>query len=515
MKKSQYTVFFFLTLMTLTLVSLTQAKASIVNVPNTLTAPVMLYDEGGNILADGSYEVTITLKDASDSAVYEEEQEVNVVNGVAAILIGQGYVPGTNHASAAGGLSVETFNVSGDVSVEILVDGQSSPQQIATLSSQPYSLISEYAISVASDAITTESIQDGTIIVSDLDPSFLAELQTTSLVSSSGSAITASDIAIPESTSLNNSGETTVNGVLEDFDSAIDTLRNVNIDQSIDTLSTEIAATYVKKDGTTSMTGDFNMGTKAITSVGNVDGVDVSALSATVSSLDSTYTTDAALSTHATSASDVHGVDSSSSLVGTTSTQTLTNKTITSTNSISGNAINSDTVDETYIDSDIARDSEVTSSVSALETSLGSIASQTYEEGTYTPVLSFDSGGSGVVPAYTSTAGRYTRIGRQVFLDVVFTESAAQGETETAGSGTGWITLSLPFPKSSHLPEIFPCGTLYNSTDTSWKIVLCATSNVPSIIYLYKQTSSSVNYLTGSDQDGSTRGLRLKFNYEI
>lgn len=442
-KQSHFIFFFWLTLMVLILVPPTQAQASIVNVPNTLTAPVMLYDEGGNILEDGNYDITITLKDAIGISVYEEEQEVTVVSGVSAILIGQGYVPGTNHGSSAGGLSVAAFDVSGDISVEILVDGQSSPQQIATLSSQPYAFISEYAIGVASDAITTESIQDGTIISSDLDPSFLAELQTTAVVSASGSSVSDTDITLSDDTSLNNSGATTVSGALEDLDGAIDTLREVDLNQSLATLSTEIDATYIKKDGTSSMTGGLNMGTQAITNVGNVDGVDVSALS-------------------------------------------------TST-------------------------SELAASVSTLEASLGSIASETYEEGTYTPVIGF-SGGTNVTPTYTSgSGGRYTRIGRQVFIDVMFVESAAQGGTGTPGSGaSGQITVSLPFTtSSSHQNEIFPCGSTYNSTNTNWTFILCANAGPSTVVYLYKQTSSSFSILTGSDQDGSSRSLRLKFNYEI
>lgn len=536
MKKPLTIIFLFLLFITVA-----QAEARIVNVPNTLTAPVMLYDEGGNVFTDGTYEITITLKDTSGDEIYEEEQEITVINGVAAILIGQGYIPGTNYGSAAGGLSVETFDVSGDISVEILVDGQSSPQQIATVSSQPYSFISEYAIGVASDAITTESIQDGTIIAADLDPSFLEELQTTSLVNESDSAITASDVSIPESTSLNNSGETTVNGVLEDFDNAIDTLRDVNIEQSIDFMADEISSTYIKKDGTSSMTGDLNMGTKAITNVGNVDGVDVSALSATISSLnstyatdaelsayastvsstltalDSTYTTETELSAHASTSTGLHGLDSSSSVVGTASIQTLTNKTITSTNSISANAINSGTVNESYVDSDIARDSEVNASISILEASLGSIASETYTEGTYTPSISFSGGSGNVTPTYTTTSGRYTLIGRQVFVDILFMETTGAG---TVGAGTGQIGISLPIvASSSHKGETFPCGTYYNylsSSSYSWGIALGQIHSSASAIYLYKQISfSSLDAITGSDQNNSIRILRLKFNYEI
>lgn len=442
-KQSHFIFFFWLTLMVLIQVPLTQAQASIVNVPNTLTAPVMLYDEGGNVLADGSYEITITLKDITGFSVYEEEQEVTVVSGVSAILIGQGYVPGTNHGSAAGGLSVDAFDVIGDISVEILVDGQSSPQQIATLSSQPYSFISEYAIGVASDAITTESIQDGTIIASDLDPSFLEELQTTTATGTSGSSVSDTDIALSDDTSLNNSGATTVSGALEDLDGAIDTLREVDLNQSLETLSTEIAATYVKKDGTSSMTGDLNMGTQAITNVGNVDGVDVSALS-------------------------------------------------TST-------------------------SELATSVSTLESSLGSIASQTYEDGTYTPTISFSGGSGNVTPTYTTTSGRYTRIGRQVFVDIFFYYQSS--ELGTAGAGTGQIGVSLPFTaSSSHKPEYFPCGH-YNNSGGSSTILGFVLGNInasTNAIYLYKQTSFSViSFITGDDQNTGLRIIRLKFNYEI
>jgi hypothetical protein len=62
-----------------------------------------------------------------------------------------------------------------------------------------------------------------------------------------------------------------------------------------------------------------------------------------------------------------------------------------------------------------------------------------YEEGTFTPVIT---PGSGSLTAHTAT-GNYTKIGRLVTLNIVFTIT-------TAGTASGTATYTIPFTSSSN-----------------------------------------------------------------
>ena len=298
------------------------ASALITNVPPVLTAPMVFYDEGGNVLADGSYGVTIELKDIQAAVLYEEEQVVSVVNGVAALSIGLGSEVGSDYSLAAAGLSLDVFQTGGDVTVEIMVEGQSTTHTAAILGSQPYAFISEYALSVAPDVVSSVGIMDGTIVSADLDPAFLLSLQTTM-------ADDASD----------------------------DVLHDADLAQSLEV----VAETYLNKDGSLIMTGNLDLGGNDVTNIGSIDGVDVAALRTEVNNLDAVFATNDELATHAALTVGVHGLSETSLLVGTTQSQTLQNKFMDATNSISGEAIDSGIIDEARIDSDLARDSEVSS----------------------------------------------------------------------------------------------------------------------------------------------------------
>lgn len=253
--------------------------AAISKIPNIMSAPVVLYDEANNVLEDGDYDLTIVVKDSLDSIQYTEEQIVTIRNGVANITVGEGYAVGSGYSSPAGGLSFDVFNVDGEYSVEVSIDGQSSSQEITTLGSQPYSFISQYAVQVADDSVTSNKIKDGTIKEGDLNPEFLEKiLNASSIVVKDDSGNTtetidlnAKNIIISSDIDLNNAGGSTVHSALQGLDNAIDSIRGINIDQSIGNLSTD-------------------------------------------------------LSTHATTSTLVHGV--SGKVVGTTDTQTLTKKTI-------------------------------------------------------------------------------------------------------------------------------------------------------------------------------------------
>lgn len=329
--------------------------AAIANVPPVLTAPMIFYDEGGNVLADGSYGVMIKLKDAAGTVLYAEEQVANVVDGAAALSVGLGFEVGSNYAVAAAGLALDVFQTDGDVMVEITVAGQSTTHTAAVLGSQPYAFVAEYAIGVAPDAVTSSAIADGVIVAADLDPTLLSSLQSTLAVDTDGEAVTAANITVASDIGLNNSGAATVHGVLQDLDSALESLRDIDLAQSLE----NVAENYLNKDGSLAMTADLDLGGHDLANVGLIGGVDVAVLRTEVSDLDGSFATDGELTEHAALTAGVHGLSDASALVGTTEAQNLQNKILDDTNSVAGEAIDSGIVDEAFIDEDLTRDAEL------------------------------------------------------------------------------------------------------------------------------------------------------------
>jgi hypothetical protein len=71
-----------------------------------------------------------------------------------------------------------------------------------------------------------------------------------------------------------------------------------------------------------------------------------------------------------------------------------------------------------------------------------------YEEGSWTPALTYDSGTSGV--AYASRVGKYTKIGRQVFVEF-------QIGLSSKGTGSGEVFVSgLPFTVANDMAAAEP-----------------------------------------------------------
>lgn len=276
-------------------------SAAITSVPVLMSAPVVLYDEANNVLADGNYVVTIGLFDSAGAALFSEEQNVPVRNGVAHIAVGQGFAVGSNFTSPSAGLDWTLFNHQGDITVEILVEGQANPQEVAVLGTQPYSFVSQYSLSVADNAISSAQIADGSIQESDLSVDLLAFLSflsaTSESTASTSISIDAANVNIPSSMSLSNAPGSNLATVLQGLDAAIGTIRDIDLQQSLTNISTTLTAldntyatdaelssaittintTKLSKSGDT-MTGDLNMGGNNIVNVNLVDGVDVGAL---------------------------------------------------------------------------------------------------------------------------------------------------------------------------------------------------------------------------------------------
>ncbi len=361
------------------------ARAGLDQVPGVISAPVVLYDEGSNLLSDGEYSVIVAFKDAFDATLFSEEQLVQVRNGVALISIGNGYAVGSGYSTSSGGLNAATFDVGTDVAVEILVEGQSLPQELTVLGSQPYSFIAQKAMSVADETITSSQIKDGSIHEEDLDEALLDELRSSSPVlvqDDSGEYqaidLNASQVEVDADIGLNNASGTSLDSVLRDLDTAIDTLRGTDLDQSvdavndsIDTVNSTIESHSDAVSGVHGVMGDIvgtsdtqSLQNKTIDSTNNIVGEAITSGSISDSRIP-------ALVEHLDASTGIHGV--AGSVVGTTDTQSLQNKTFDATNNIVGEAITSGSISGSRIPSLV----EHTEATSGVHGAVGSIVGTT------------------------------------------------------------------------------------------------------------------------------------------
>lgn len=209
------------------------ARAEITNIPNMMSAPVVLYDEANNVLSDGDYLVTITLSDFEGQVLYSEEQQTKVFNGAAHLSIGQGYVAGSNLTVSTGGLSTEVFRHDGEISFTVQVQGQLNPQEITVLGSQPYAFVSDHALTVANDAVTSLQIRDGSITRDDISALFLQELFP---------ELNAGGVLIDDDLQFSNIQGTTVGSALLALDTAVGNLQTslTSAEEEIATHTTEL-----------------------------------------------------------------------------------------------------------------------------------------------------------------------------------------------------------------------------------------------------------------------------------
>lgn len=142
--------------------------------------------------------------------------------------------------------------------------------------------------------------------------------------------------------------------------------------------------------------------------------------------------------------------------------------------------------------------------------SSGAVSNVTYTATTsYTPVVTLAGGTGNTVPQYTTNSGLYSVVGSVCHVDVYL---AGDGGNE--GAGSGQINVSLPLTASaSDLAGYFNCGTVQNSTtlyNTYGTIGPSATT-----IALTRNNVSAVAAVVGTDQNSTTRFIRLKFSYRL
>ncbi|MFH0800518.1 MAG: hypothetical protein V2A66_10125 [Pseudomonadota bacterium] len=148
------------------------ARAETKAVPNVLSFQSLLFDDGGNPIADGSVGITFRVKDAKDQVLYEEKQSLDAVRGGVSALVGNGL---NAQGAPAGGIPSAVLDPAGSRYLEAQVDGfpATSPMEIASV---PYAVYANQALSAAEGAIDSKAIADGSIGYADLNRDLIRQL---------------------------------------------------------------------------------------------------------------------------------------------------------------------------------------------------------------------------------------------------------------------------------------------------------------------------------------------------
>lgn len=125
-----------------------------------------------------------------------------------------------------------------------------------------------------------------------------------------------------------------------------------------------------------------------------------------------------------------------------------------------------------------------------------------YEEGTFTPALTF--GGAAVGMTFSQQNGRYTKIGNLVTAGILLSFTAK-------GSSTGTAVISgLPFTASATI--IQGCGAMYATALTSVAMPMCRIVQGTAVVDLYDFQAGTVAVLTDGDfQNGSQIGITISY----
>jgi hypothetical protein len=116
-----------------------------------------------------------------------------------------------------------------------------------------------------------------------------------------------------------------------------------------------------------------------------------------------------------------------------------------------------------------------------------------YEEGTFTPGITFGGGSTGIT--YSSQTGTYTKVGNKVFYFASITLSS-----KGSSSGVAKVT-GLPFTvSSSFIPGSFLMGSMASITST----LMLQSGTGTTAVELYQIVSSSYSFITDTNFTNST-----------
>lgn len=205
----------------------TGLRAQIAAVPKVINFQSILTDPSGIPLADGFYDIIFRILNVNGEELYVETQHLETANGVVSAMIGSG-----------GDLNLATLKPDIPRFLGVTVAGETT-ESLLEIASVPYAMYAAQALSVAPESIATGDILPGAITADLLAEGLLdgpANTIRTELATPSGAASVGADDF------FNNSASTTVQTVLQDFDTAI---TNIN----------------------TKLNGDLNMGGNKVTNV--------------------------------------------------------------------------------------------------------------------------------------------------------------------------------------------------------------------------------------------------------
>lgn len=170
------------------------AGAGATAVPHFLNYQSLLYDDGGNLLADGPANVTFKVKDAGGHVLFEETQTLDVVRGAVSALVGNGL---TAAGAPTGGVPLSVMEPGGERYLEVAVEGY-PPEGQMEIVSVPYAVYAELALGAADEAIDGAAIAKKAITMEHLSDSFVNDLATQ--MSAAGAIATRTDLTNMQTT---------------------------------------------------------------------------------------------------------------------------------------------------------------------------------------------------------------------------------------------------------------------------------------------------------------------------
>ncbi|MFH1830251.1 MAG: hypothetical protein ABH871_05695 [Pseudomonadota bacterium] len=284
------------------------ASADQAQVPNVIGYHSVIFDEGGNPIADGEVNVWFRIIDAAGAVLYEETQSVTAVGGQVSALIGNGL---TSDSAPTGGVPIDALNPFGRY-LEVEVEGK-SPLPAMELASVPYASFAQVALGAGEGAIDGNAIKDKSISFDDLSDDIIDKMAQKLGGAGANSIVLKENLdtlyrspsaaaSIGVSRGLSFSGANDLQGVLRDLDRAI-ARREEKIETTDAALTAEVSArasaiaqeasaranadaTKVSKSGDT-MDGTLHMNANITLAGGfTVDGVDIGNLQASVSAIE-------------------------------------------------------------------------------------------------------------------------------------------------------------------------------------------------------------------------------------
>jgi len=199
------------------------------SVPHFLNYQSLLYDDGGNLLANGPAGITFKITDAAGNVLYEERQTPDVVNGAVSAVIGNGLDGG---GAPMGGIPASVLTPDSSRYLEVTVDGYPAESSMEIVS-VPYAVYAEKALGAADGAIGGAALANKSITIDHLADGLISDLATQ--MGTAGLIATRTDLTNLQTTYRGSAGASTIGvtagfvysgsnnlqGVLQDLDRAI------------------------------------------------------------------------------------------------------------------------------------------------------------------------------------------------------------------------------------------------------------------------------------------------------